>query len=110
MPVGWHWRLVRWRPSTTVRISLVHDALEQALWTRRRDGSGSLAGSIHHTGAESHCTLIALTGRLAAAGISASVGTQAQDRRQDCLRHHGRGPAVAGQRRPSRPDGNRIIS
>jgi putative transposase len=74
MLVGWHWRLVRWRP-TTVRISLVLDALEQALWTRRRDGSGSLAGSIHHTGAESHCTLIALTGRLAAAGISASVGT-----------------------------------
>jgi hypothetical protein len=45
MLVGWRWRLVRWRPTTTVRISLVLDALEQALWTRRRDGSGSLPGS-----------------------------------------------------------------
>ena len=68
-------RILGWRAATTMRTSLVLDALEQALWTRRRDGRGSLAGLIHHTDAGSQHTSIAFTGRLAAAGISASVGT-----------------------------------
>jgi putative transposase len=36
---------------------------------------GDLAGLIHHTDAASLCTSIALTQRLAAAGVSGSVGT-----------------------------------
>ena len=34
---------------------------------------------------------------------------QAQDLQQGLLRHHSRGPALAGQRRPGRPDSNRIV-
>jgi putative transposase len=68
-------RILGWRAATTMRTALVLDALEQALWTRRRDGSTDLAGLIHHTDAGSQYTSIAFTERLAAAGVSASVGT-----------------------------------
>ena len=51
------------------------DALEQALWTRRQDGRRDLAGLIHHHDAGSQHTSVAFTERLAAAGVSASVGT-----------------------------------
>jgi putative transposase len=53
----------------------VLDALEHALWSRRRQHSGNLAGLIHHTDPGSQYTSIAFTERLAAAGVSASVGT-----------------------------------
>ena len=68
-------RILGWRAATTMRTALVLDALEQALWTRRREGRGDLAGLIHHTDAGSQYTSIALAERLAAAGVSASVGT-----------------------------------
>jgi len=58
-----------------MRTALVLDALEQALWTRQRDGKRDLAGLVHHTDAGSQYTSIAFTERLAAAGVSASVGT-----------------------------------
>lgn len=68
-------RILGWRAATSMRTSLVLDALEQALWTRRRDGKGDLPGLVHHTDAGSQYTSIAFTERLAAAGVSASVGT-----------------------------------
>jgi putative transposase len=68
-------RILGWRAATSMRTSLVLDALEQALWTRRRDGNRDLAGLVHHTDAGSQYTSIAFTERLAAAGVSASVGT-----------------------------------
>jgi putative transposase len=55
-----------------VRAKVVLDGLEQALWTRRRDGRADLAGLIHHTDAGLQR---GFTERLAAAGVSASVGT-----------------------------------
>jgi putative transposase len=67
-------RILGWRAATTMRTSLVLDALEQALWSRR-DSSRDLAGLVHHTDAGSQYTSIAFTERLAAAGVSASVGT-----------------------------------
>jgi putative transposase len=67
-------RILGWRAATTMKTSLVLDALEQALWARRRDGA-DLAGLVHHTDAGSQYTSIAFTERLAAAGVSASVGT-----------------------------------
>jgi putative transposase len=67
-------RILGWRAARSMKTALVLDALEQALWTRRRDG-GHLAGLIHHTGAGSQYTSIAFTERLAAAGVSGSVGT-----------------------------------
>ena len=66
-------RILGWRAATSMKTALVLDALEQALWTRRRDGR-DLAGLVHHTDAGSQYTSIAFTERLAAAGVSASVG------------------------------------
>ena len=68
-------RILGWRAATSMKTALVLDALEQALWTRQRGGDRDLAGLIHHTDAGSQYTSIAFTDRLAAAGISASVGT-----------------------------------
>jgi putative transposase len=68
-------RILGWRAASSMKTALVLDALEQALWTRRRDGSRDLAGLVHHTDAGSQYTSIAFTERLAAAGVSGSVGT-----------------------------------
>jgi putative transposase len=68
-------RILGWRAATSMRTNLVLDALEQALWGRRREGRGSLAGLVHHTDAGSQYTSIAFTERLAAAGAQPSVGT-----------------------------------
>jgi putative transposase len=57
-----------------MKTALVLDALEQALWTRRRNGA-DLAGLVHHTDAGSQYTSIAFTERLSAAGVSGSVRT-----------------------------------
>jgi putative transposase len=67
-------RILGWRTARSMKTALVLDALEQALWTRRRNGA-SLAGLVHHTDAGSQYTSIAFTERLAAAGVSGSVGT-----------------------------------
>jgi putative transposase len=68
-------RILGWRAATSMKTALVLDALEQALWTRRRDGASDLAGLVHHTDAGSQYTSIAFTERLANAGVSSSVGT-----------------------------------
>ena len=68
-------RILGWRAARSMQTALVLDALEQALWTRRRGGTGDLAGLVHHTGAGSQYTSIAFTERLAAAGVSGPVGT-----------------------------------
>jgi putative transposase len=67
-------RILGWRAASTMKTSLVLDALEQALWTRRHDGAADLAGLVHHNDAGQY-TSIAFTQRLAAAGVSALVGT-----------------------------------
>ena len=68
-------RILGWRAATSMRTTLVLDALEHALWTRRRQRRGSLTGLVHHTDAGSQYTSITFTERLAAAGVSGSVGT-----------------------------------
>jgi len=47
-------RILGWRAATSMRTALVLDALEQAIWTRQRDGVAGLAGLVHHTDAGSH--------------------------------------------------------
>jgi putative transposase len=54
--------------------ALVLDALEQAVWLRRRDGIGDLSGLIHHN-AGSQYTSIAFSERLPQVGIDPSVGS-----------------------------------
>jgi putative transposase len=68
-------QILGWRTATSMRTALVLDALEQALWARRRQGRDSVAGLVHHTDAGSQYTSIAVTERLAAAGAQPSVGT-----------------------------------
>ena len=68
-------RILGWRAATSMKTSLVLDALEQAVWTRTRDGVADLSGLICHHDAGSQYTSIAYTERLAQAGIDPSVGT-----------------------------------
>lgn len=67
-------RILGWRAATSMRTDLVLDTIEQAIWTRRRDGVTDLAGLIHHHDNGSQYTSIAFTERLGAAGVDASVG------------------------------------
>jgi putative transposase len=68
-------RILGWRAATSMRTSLVLDALEQAVWTRRRDGVSDLSGLVHHNDAGSQYTSIAFSERLAEVGIDPSVGS-----------------------------------
>jgi putative transposase len=67
--------ILGWRASTSMRTELVLDALEQAIWTRTREGVEDLSGLVCHNDAGSQYTSIAFTERLAAAGAAPSVGT-----------------------------------
>jgi putative transposase len=68
-------RILGWRADTTMRTSLVLDALEMAIWIRDRNGVADLTGLIHHNDAGSQYTSIAFTQRLIDAGVDASVGS-----------------------------------
>jgi putative transposase len=68
-------RILGWRAAMSMRTQLVLDALEQAVWVRRREGVDSLAGLVHHTDAGSQYTSIAFTEHLAAVGVAPSIGT-----------------------------------
>jgi len=41
-------RILGWRASTSMRTDLVLDTIEQAIWTRQREGVTDLAGLTHH--------------------------------------------------------------
>ena len=62
--------IVGWRVATSMRTTLVLDALEQALWARKHR-----QGLIHHSDRGSQYLSIRYTERMADEGINASVGT-----------------------------------
>jgi putative transposase len=68
-------RIVGRRAATQMTTPLVLDALEMALWTRRKDGITDLAGLVHHNDAGSQYTSIAFTQALIDQGVDASVGS-----------------------------------
>lgn len=68
-------RILGWRTSTTMTTPLVLDAIEHAIWTRRREGITDLSGLIHHNDRGSQYTSIAFTDRLIEVGIDASIGS-----------------------------------
>jgi putative transposase len=68
-------RILGWRAATSMHTQLVLDALEQAVWTRGREGRDDLAGLVSHSDAGSQYTSVAFTERLAEFGIDPSVGT-----------------------------------
>jgi len=67
-------RIVGWRVASTMATSMVLDAIEQAIWTRRQEGVLDLKDVIHHTDRGSQYTSIRFSERLAEAGIQPSVG------------------------------------
>jgi len=67
-------RILGWRAGTTMTTQLVLDALEQAVWTRQREGRGDFAELVHHSDRGAQYTSIALSERLGEAGIAGSVG------------------------------------
>jgi putative transposase len=68
-------RILGWRAAMSMRTQLVLDALEQAVWVRRREGVTTLTGLVHHTDAGSQYTSITFTERLAEIGVTPSIGT-----------------------------------
>ena len=66
-------RIVGWRVSSSMRTDFVLDALEQALYARRREQDESL---IHHSDRGSQYVSIRYSEPLAEAGIEPSVGTK----------------------------------
>jgi putative transposase len=68
-------RILGWRTATSMTTPLVLDCLEQAIWTRGKEGRTDLSGLVHHTDAGSQYTSIAFTERLVNAGIDPSVGS-----------------------------------
>jgi putative transposase len=62
--------IVGWRAAKTMSAELTLDALEQALWARKVNGS-----LIHHSDRGSQYLSIRYSERLAEAGVEASVGT-----------------------------------
>ena len=68
-------RILGWRAATSMHTELVLDAIDQAVWVRRREGVTSFPGLVHHTDAGSQYTSIAFTERLADIGVTPSIGT-----------------------------------
>jgi putative transposase len=67
-------RILGWRAASSMRTQLVLDALEQAVWVRRREGA-DLVGLVYHSDAGRQYTSIAFTERLANIGVSPSIGS-----------------------------------
>jgi putative transposase len=67
-------RIIGWRVGSTMSTQLVLDALDQAVWTRQREGH-SMDSVVAHTDRGSQYTSIRYTERLAEANIAASVGS-----------------------------------
>jgi putative transposase len=68
-------RILGWRVATSMTTDLVLDAINQAIFARRREGVKDLAGLIHHNDAGGQYTAVRFTDRLLEAGIEASIGT-----------------------------------
>ncbi len=66
-------RIVGWRVSNSMQTDFVLDALEQALYDRQSDHTGTL---VHHSDRGSQYVSIRYSERLAEAGIEPSVGSR----------------------------------
>ena len=75
-------RILGWRTATTMTTGIVLDALEQAIWTRRREGHADLSGLVHHSDRGSQYSSLRFGERLVEAGIAPSVGTVGRQLRQ----------------------------
>jgi putative transposase len=67
--------VVGWQVSTRLRTDLALDALEMAMWMRRREGA-DITGLVHHSDRGVQYVSIRYTERLAEAAAVASVGSR----------------------------------
>ena len=67
-------RILGWRTSTTMTADLVLDAIEQAIWTRQREGRDQFDALVAHNDRGVQYLSVAYSERLAQAGIRPSVG------------------------------------
>ncbi len=67
-------RILGWKVSTSMTTDLVLAAIDQAIFTRKREGVKSLAGLVHHNDAGSQYTAVRFTDRLLEEGIDPSIG------------------------------------
>jgi putative transposase len=68
-------RILGWKVSASMTTDLVLAAINQAIFTRKREGVKDLTGLIHHNDAGSQYTSVRFTGRLLEEGIDPSIGT-----------------------------------
>jgi putative transposase len=68
-------QVVGWQLATHLRTDLALDALEMAIWRRRRE-QADLSGLVHHSDRGRQYLSIRYTERLADAGAVASVGSK----------------------------------
>lgn len=68
-------RILGWATATTMTTDFVLHALEQAVWTRHRDGHGDFSGLVNHHDKGAQYTSIRHGQALAEAGIADSVGS-----------------------------------
>ena len=68
-------RILGWKVSNSMTTDLVLDAINQAIFTRHREGVKDLSGLIHHNDAGSQYTSVRFTARLLEARIDASIGS-----------------------------------
>lgn len=67
-------RILGWRTATSMTADLVLDAVEQAIWTRQREGRDQFADLVAHNDRGAQYLSVAYSERLADAGITPSVG------------------------------------
>lgn len=67
-------RIVGWKVSASMTTDLVLNAINQAIFTRKRDGVKDLSGLIHHNDAGSQYTSVRFTDRLLEERIDPSIG------------------------------------
>ena len=68
-------KIVGWKVATEMTQTLVTDAINHAIDTRKRSGTTFLDSLIHHSDAGSQYTAVAFTEHLAAEGILPSIGS-----------------------------------
>jgi len=68
-------RVVGWQVSTSLHTRLALDALDTAIWSRRRMGA-DLSALVHHSDRGVQYRAIRYTERLAETGVVASVGSK----------------------------------
>jgi putative transposase len=67
-------RILGWKASSSMTAELVLAAVDQAIFTRKREGVKSFDKLIHHNDAGSQYTSLRFTERLAEEGITPSIG------------------------------------